>query len=317
MANKVIIIGSGMAGLTCARHLAESGLDVTVLDKGRGIGGRMATKRVTVGATQIGFDHGAQYATARDPDFQTLLNANNDACAVWQHNAVEAHFVGVPGMSALPRAMAQGLDVRQGVEVSSVRRESTAWVVEAGVNRFLADRVVLTVPAPQATELLGPGHPLAAPLQSVELAPCLTLMAAVSNSAPKPFMSHAHKTDALAWIAQNSSKPGRNAELTTWVAQASVAWSAAHLEEDAQAIAQHMLPLLCAALGIAATEILFATAHRWRFARVTKALGKPFLCDDTASLHVGGDWCLGPRVEAAFLSGRAIANNIVGLHHVE
>ena len=39
------VIGAGMAGLACARELAAKGFEVTVFDKGRGLGGRTATRR--------------------------------------------------------------------------------------------------------------------------------------------------------------------------------------------------------------------------------------------------------------------------------
>ena len=68
---KIIIIGAGMAGLTCARRLTYAGMDVRILDKGRGIGGRLATRRTDTGLT---FDHGAQYVTARGPGFQRTVN---------------------------------------------------------------------------------------------------------------------------------------------------------------------------------------------------------------------------------------------------
>ena len=70
-AKRCLIIGAGIAGLLAARTLQERGLQVTVLDKGRGVGGRMATRRIGSAV----FDHGAQFFTARDPRFQALVNS--------------------------------------------------------------------------------------------------------------------------------------------------------------------------------------------------------------------------------------------------
>lgn len=315
MSAGIVIIGAGMAGLACAQALAAAGHNSLILDKGRGLGGRMATRRVTLaagaGAGAVQFDHGAQYVTAKSPEFAGFLASLPGAAAAWEDGAAHAHYVGLPGMSGLPGAMAAGLDVRRGIEVTGLRREAHGWRVTAGALSFTATRVVLTVPAPQALPLIGAQHPIAASLAAIAMAPCLALMAAFPAGDPRPFVSRASPAHPLAWIAQDSTKPGRRTEVTTWVAQAGPAWSARHLEADPASLATRMLPLLCDEIGANPGAAVYAAAHRWRYARVTAPLGQPFLRSDDASLYLGGDWCLGPRVEAAWQSGRAIADDIL------
>jgi len=55
----IAVVGAGMAGITCARTLQQAGHQVTVFEKSRGLGGRMATRDSAFGS----FDHGAQYFT--------------------------------------------------------------------------------------------------------------------------------------------------------------------------------------------------------------------------------------------------------------
>lgn len=304
---RVAIIGAGMAGLACARRLSDAGVAAVVLDKGRGIGGRLATRR----RDRMQFDHGAQYVTACDADFAAVMHDLQRAGAVdiWHDGAGAQHIVGVPGMSALTRALAQELEVRQQAQVTALRPDMGRWAIQVGDSTETFDRIVITVPAPQVAGLLGQDHPLVVKLADVRFAPCLTLMAA--TDAPPPFITRRDADDPLAWIAQDNSKPGRPRQgATTWVAQANPAFSAAHLEEDAAATAARMVPLLCDRLGIAPDRITHASAHRWRFARVTTALGQPFMCvDDT--LFVGGDWCLGPTVEDAWRSGDAMGRAVL------
>ncbi len=312
MKHPVVIIGAGMAGLACARRLSRAGLSPLVLDKGRGIGGRMATRRVTLDSGEgLQFDHGAQYVTARDPEFAALLAEleTEGAAALWADGSGRSRWAGVPGMSGLSRALASGLDVRQSVEVTALRPDGAGWRLETRTGPVEAAAVVLTVPAPQAAALLGAGHPLAAPLASVRMEPCLTLMAAFPAEASRPFLSEASDTHPLAWIAQDSSKPGRPGAVTSWVAQAGPDWSAAHLEESPNDLGARLLPLLAERLGVDPAQACHVSAHRWRFARVGTALGAPFLSD--GSLWLGGDWSLGARVEAAWQSGTAIAEDFL------
>lgn len=303
----IVVIGSGIAGLACARRLADAGLSPIVLDKGRGIGGRVATRRA--GDTQ--FDHGAQYVTAQDARFAAVLHSleTTGALADWPDVTGRPRSVGTPGMSAIPKALGAGLDIRQGMQVTAIVPEGAAWALHLGDSILHAARVVVTVPAPQVAGLLGADHPLTAAVASVRLAPCLTLMAAID--APAPFASRQDRDDALTWIAQDNSKPARPQGLALWVAQAGEAFSHAHLDDDPAAIAAAMLPLLCDRLGVTTDRVTHAVAHRWRYARVTRPLGQTFLTDATGTLHLGGDWCIGPRVEAAWISGTAIAADIL------
>ena len=356
---EVIVVGAGMAGLACARALADHGVAVRVLDKGRGIGGRMATRRVALPGpdrqTELRFDHGAQYVTARDPGFAAVLDgaAAAGAAAVWDRTGPRPRFTGLPGMSGLARHLAAGVEVVQGAAVTGLRRTRAGWALHLGATVMTAPRVVLAIPAPQAAALLGaadvaPGGQaggqagrLLEALAGVRMAPCLTLMAAFpAGGAPDADLRDAGSPDTgpratsplgarflvdadhpLAWIARDSSKPGRTGSgpdagagtgtdaggVSGWVAQAGPAWSARHLDEAPDAIAARMLPLLAARLGLAPGAARHVAAHRWRYARVETPLGAPFLADAASGLWLAGDWCLGARVEAAWHSGRAVA----------
>jgi predicted NAD/FAD-dependent oxidoreductase len=207
--------------------------------------------------------------------------------------------------------MAEGLHIRPQVEVKTLRQDGSRWVLETTDGTIRAHRLVMTIPAPQAARLLGAGHPASARLETVEMAPCQTLMAAFPSVVPKPFASRASQSHPLAWIAQDSTKPGRNASATAWVAQASSDWSQQHLEEHQDTIAPLMLALLADVIGTDPRMAIHAAAHRWRYARVIKALGQPYLRSDDSTLWLGGDWCLRPRVEAAWESGDAIGRDLV------
>ena len=309
MKNQTIaIIGSGVSGLACAVKLKQAGLEPIVYDKGRNIGGRLATRRTT---NDLQFDHGAQYMTAKTAEFRRVLNAAqiNGMVGQWDFNN-RVRYVGMPGMNGLAKFMSVGLDVRQGVQVCSVDETADGYSIKTGNQTVSANKLVLTIPGPQIIELLGDQHPLTSELANVEIQPCLTLMVAFDSKAPIKFVARQESEDTISWLAMDSSKPGRTTQ-NCWVAHASPTWSAEFIEEEKSVIAERMLPLVCERLGVSTSNAIHSVAHRWRYALVTKPLGKPFVKNSNGSLYLGGDWCLDARVEAAWTSGNAIANEIL------
>ena len=168
------------------------------------------------------------------------------------------------------------------------------------------DRVAVALPSTQAEALLrAAGHPFADALLPVAVAPCWTLMLAFGATQAGPD-TLAPADGPVAWIARNASRPGRPASPDGWVANASPAWSRAHVEQPPDAVLPELQAAFAAATGIAATPV-HAAVHRWRHAQTEAPLGTACLWDAGAGLAVCGDWCLGARVEAAFDSGRAAA----------
>jgi predicted NAD/FAD-dependent oxidoreductase len=317
-AHSVAIIGAGITGLSAARALGAQGVQAVLYDKGRGIGGRVATRRVTLeGGGLVQFDHGAQFATAKGAGFASALQSIADAAVPWQTDDAaqsdRAQIIGKPAMSSLARALGQGAYVVQNAQVTGLHRPSGGpWQISfADGGRALAHRLVLTVPAPQLAALLGADHALVRAAGHVVMQPCLTLMMAALNSAAAPFTALRRPDHDLAWIAQDSSKDARPRTFTSWVAQAGLSFSMQHLEKPPAEIATLMQPMLCDALGISGADVVYTAAHRWRYARVQTPLGTAFLQDAQSGLYVGGDWCLGARIEAAWDSGVAIAADII------
>ena len=303
---KIAIIGSGVSGLACAARLAKAGLTPTVFDKGRGIGGRMATRRAESG---FQFDHGAQMIPCQNESFRAVLDAAKAAghVADWTTGDGGLKPVGTPGMTALAKFLAQGLDLQQGTEIRTVARTSEGWELSADHLLGTFDRVVCTAPVPQAIKLVG--HALSDPFDHVSYAPSLTLMVALNHPLDAPDTQSA-PNEALAWIAHDSAKPGRQTQ-NCWVAQAGADWSATHLELTKDEIATLMLDLFLTRHGLGAPDVAYATAHRWRYALVTKPLGQAFVTSADGTLYAGGDWCFGPNIEHAWQSGTAIANDIL------
>ncbi|MDG4648195.1 FAD-dependent oxidoreductase [Roseibacterium sp. SDUM158017] len=305
---RVLIVGAGLAGIACARRLRAAGIGVTLIDKGRGIGGRMASRRVELGTGRVYFDHGAQYLPDA-PEIDAMAAAAPEAVASWDVGDGQTCRVGVPRMSALPGALAAGLDVRQQIRVTGLVHDGAGFAVETDGGAYSATHVVLTVPAPQVAALVGAASAVAQAAAAAEMRPCLTLMAAFPRSSPAPFVTRRDAGRPLAWIAQDATKPGRTAALRTWVAQAGPDWSAARIDMDRARARDAMLGLLCEEIGADPADALHADVQGWRYGLVATPLGHPFVRD--GALYAGGDWCLGARASDAWRSGEAIADDML------
>jgi renalase len=314
------IIGAGLAGLACAKTLAAHGIAARLFDKGRAPGGRLATRRAEAEGRAFTFDHGAQYLTARSPLFRATLDALD--ALPWLGGEMR---VGVPRMSALPRALAEGLDVTLGREIVEIAGEPGAWMLRHAAPRRpgrppseeLAEcgpfeAVLVTAPSPQAAALLArPAPTLAQVVDLVDMAPCWTLMAAFPRRLDLPDQIRP-EAGAIASAVRDSSKPGRDAGSECWVVQASPGWTRDHLEQAEPVVRPALLNAFVGLAGQALPEPVFAAAHRWRFALVEKPLGAPCLWDPALGIGAAGDWCIAPRAEAAVMSGMALASALAG-----
>jgi hypothetical protein len=309
----IAIIGAGMAGLSCGLRLTELGQTVRLFDKGRAAGGRMATRRATTASGPAQFDHGAQFFTARDATFAAMtarLIATGAAMA-WPA-AGSACSVGAPGMSAVCKALAAGLDIGVQRRALAPQPDGEGWAIpfEDGGREGPFDAVIIATPAEQAVELLAPAPLFAAQAAAARTAPCWALMCAFPHGASDDLPEATRlATGPIAWLAVDSAKPGRPAGLACLVAHASAAWSCAHLEWAPEQAAAALLAALAAhAPGLPDPVLL--QAHRWRYAMVEQPAATPFAWDADARIGACGDWRIGPRVESAFVSGRLMAEAI-------
>jgi len=314
-AKSIAIIGAGMAGLSCATRLSAAGHAVDLFDKGRGPGGRMATRRAEVDGETLHFDHGAQYLTAKDKRFAKQVAEWEAAGVVARWPAAgEGAFVGVPGMNAPIKAMAAELNVRFGKRVEAFGQSGGGWRLDGeDMPRELFDTILVAVPAEQAGPLLTAHAPAMADIANQAIAdPCWTVMVSFAGKVDHPDIIR--DAGAIGWAARNSAKPGREGS-ECWVVQASPDWSRAYLEDTPEAVITLLLASMELTMGESTMrgklpEVRHATAHRWRYAR-SGAAGEGALWD--AETHIGacGDWLIGPRIEDAFLSGFELAEKVL------
>ncbi|SIN61425.1 hypothetical protein SAMN02745824_0881 [Parasphingorhabdus marina DSM 22363] len=309
---RIAIIGSGLSGLAAAERLVSGGHEVELFDKARGPGGRMSTRRVDIEGKPVGFDHGAQYFTARNPAFRKIVagwEAENTV-QPWPAAGTDA-WVGSPAMNTPVKKLASNHQINWSTRITGLARTENRWQLQCPEDSLQTwfDAVVIAIPAEQAADLLAPWHAEFAGLaRSTPSAPCWTVMIAFDRSLETEQVTF-RDDPVLGWAARNSDKPGR-AETESWVLQASPAWSADHLEDETADVTARLVKRFEELSGTSLPRPVFQTAHRWRFARSggTEFTG---LYDPRLRLGVCGDWLIGPRVECAWLSGNALGEMVI------
>jgi len=322
-----VVVGAGISGLLAAKTLDEKGWTVTVLDKSRGVGGRMATRRVGEG----NFDHGAQFFTVRGERFAGLVEDWREAgvAAEWTRGFADSEgrpnedghprYRGAEGMTSIPKYISRGLDVRTGERVVRVDNNEDGWeiVCESG-SRVAGNALVLTAPVPQALDLVSSGSyslPDGARrhLEAVSYDPCLALMILLDDSTGVPEPGGMQiRGEPLDWISDNRRKGISEAPAVT--VHAGPEWSRSHFEDDEMEITESMISRASNRLGTdLAPAVVETSLARWRYSWVANPHPEPCLVvSDDPPLVFCGDAFGQPKVEGAALSGLAAADHLLG-----
>lgn len=316
-----IIVGAGIAGLLAAQRLREYHIDVTLLEKSRGYGGRMASKK----KGEAIFDIGAQFMTTRDRVFRERVEKwlSNKEVLPWYRGPLgNMRYVGSDGIDTPTRRIGADLNVRLSERVTRLERTGNGWKVYAvpygseTEKSYEADWLILTPPVPQSLDLIFDSgleidYDEEDELRKIDYLRCITVCAILNGPAglPNPGgMDLNH--ESLRWISDNSSKkvspvPG-SLTIHTSTRFAQAYWDAPQ-EKKIQAVLEAAQPFLKA-------DVVEAFTHRWRYSepiRIYKEkqpFRKPFFLDEKLQLGMCGDAFNGPRIEAAALSGMELAS---------
>lgn len=332
----VIVIGAGMAGLICAQKLKQAGLDVTIVEKSAGVGGRMATRRLQ--GTWV--DHGAQLISVKSDSFGRFIRKLKEKHIVqeWTRDVYQLSASGLfppdadnrhtryccpMGMTAIAKYLGSELAIINNTRIIGVNYKEAKWQLVTDRQDILETKaIVSTIPAPQFLplfeEVLASAPSFLQALQSVKFAPSVTIMAGynASNSVPVEWQAIRCVNDPiLDWISYDSSKHSEKAVQPVFVLQSTAEFAKQSMEEPDLEIAGK--PLLNQAGKLLAKWLAnpeWWQVHRWRYAIAEESLGVSCLSTSIPlSLVCAGDWCAGKNIEAAYHSGLAAAESAIEL----
>jgi renalase len=331
----VAIIGAGIAGLVCAQQLSQAGYSVKIIEKSRGLGGRVATRRLQDTCA----DHGACYIKPKGEQMTRLIDllSQHEVIRAWEgifleksislsHNVTSSpaqlRYIAPQGMSTIAKFLAQGLDIALnqraiGVNLTSDNHWSVTLEASNEQITIIAKALVVAIPAPQALALLGSivDSIFLDKLRSVDFVPSIAVMAGYNpETLPLPEWNAItfDKDSVLGWIGFDSRKRLK-AEQPVFVVQSSADFAQKHLEsEDLQSLGKQMLQIA----GDSMKLDWFKTpewmqVHRWRYAFASTPLPDSFLSADSSSpLVCCGDWCGGNLIPGAMDSGSSAAHHL-------
>jgi renalase len=307
------------------------------LERSRGVGGRCATRRV-LGQP---IDHGLSFLHGSDAGFVSAIRDVPGASLVegWPHRVEgrgapclpkayghgEVRLAYAEGLTAFPKALAQGVDVRFGLEATRLAEIPGGVRIATGEQPPIdAASVVLALPAPSSRRLLESLDPegresraVRSLLAQVGAQACLTVLAGYPLSVPPPPWDVLYPEDSqsIQLVSQDSTKrpdPG----FLVLVVQAKPCWSLAHLDGSDDEWTAGILQEAARVVGPWAGAPTWSQGHRWRFARAdgASALSRPLgirLPRGGRVVITGESFAPGGGVEAAWLAGNACARRLI------
>ena len=320
-----------MAATTLQRH----GMQVTVVDKGYGIGGRLASRSVAASSEEGDkgfFDYGTQYLTASHPQFQRWVDEwlRLGWLRIWSDGFYDANgqyrrserpfYCGVSGNRSLAQQLAKDLDVRNQTRIVQFRWQDSAWTaISATGDEFRSDALLLTSPVPQTLQLLEDSEISLPPeqrpqLEQVTYRRCIAVLVVLEQNSkiPQPGGIRFDDDGPLIWAASNTQK-GISPHRPSVTLHASHEFSLRHWDDDHGAIAH----LLCeAASPWLGSAVVAYHVHRWKYSQpqilypdaFASIVGKgPLLLAGDAFQAVE----TASSVERGSLSGLAAANHLL------
>lgn len=312
-----------------AQVLKAQGIQALLIDKGRSVGGRMATRRIGDGIA----DHGAQFCSVRTAEFGSYVHqwVAQGLLKVWDYDWMQGslpprnlqgyeRYIAPQGMNQIAKALANGLQVVLNQQVKSLQLGQGVWQVTClSGSVYKANSILLTAPVPQSLALLDTGWVALTPedravLDAITYFPCLCGLFWVEGDSNLPehgaLQRPAHE---IPWIVDNLKKglqtSGRILTLHASPEYSEKNW---HLEDTVtlNAFETAIVPFLKPG-----TRILEAQIKRWRYAMPVTTYPEPFFqADMTPPLVFAGDAFGGPRVEGAAISGLAAGERLARLH---
>ncbi len=331
------IIGAGISGLTAGRLLARAGHEVTIFEKSRGYGGRMATRYAGEGLSAK-LDHGLNYFTAELPIFRQFANellekgliqpwgkrfAGFDGETLLEKDPTippVSYYTSINGMNKIGKYLSRWVDVRTGTKVGGLtyiganRSRKRSWMINLTTSEVMGvDAVIIALPAPQAYGILGTTTDevntlkIVRQIDEIHYKAAFSLMVGYGRNGLPEWDGIVCRNSILDFVSNEATK--RKEQECTFVLQATDEFTREHKNSDPDTVKKMMLTEFAKVTGGWSTNPEWHQLHFWRYSRARKSLELPYILheDDENPLALIGDYFYGNTVEHAYQSGYLLA----------
>ncbi len=333
-----MVVGAGLAGLTCARQLQQQGYKVILLDKSRGVGGRIATRRID----NTPVDRGLFFLELQGQHTQKLIEQlrQQNIIQLWHGRFCQLNkednlqpiesvdrYIAPAGINAIAKYLARDLEIKKPCRAIAIEptKNNTWLIIAEDGSQIRGKAIVMAIPAPQAVDILtSMGDRLSClikPLRSVKFHPCITVTVGYDDKylsdLPAWEVLKIDTDEHLRWIILDSSKRD-NIQQPVFVLHSSPQFADKHLDANKTNLESAGNTILDRATSVLSwlQSPQWMQVHRWRYAIPSQAIAAPFIAtNNPLPLVCCGDWCNGQGLESALISGLASAKELQRMYH--
>ncbi len=323
----IAIIGAGLSGLVLA-DLLRNHCNITIFEKARGVGGRLATRYNEIGHQ---FDIGAQFFIAKSNQFKQYISSfiEKKLLVPWEGKFIEIdrdrtlretrwydafpHYVASPKMTSWCKALATDHQLHLSTRICNIISDQGVHYLKTheGVVYGPYIGVLLAIPVAQAIELLPKTTHYLPQLNRYSMMGCFSLMLGFSEKLPIDFCAALVKNSDISWISNNATRPGGNKRPPSLTVLSTNIFADSHAESDHSKVMEYLENVTFNVLkSYNFPSITYRDIHHWHYANMKKVIGPSSFFDSNHFIGVCGDWCHQGLVEAAYLTAHDLSERI-------
>jgi len=327
------IIGASISGLIAGKRLAQAGHDVTVIEKSRALGGRLATHKLD----GINLDYGLSHFEVETNTFQTYVDELLDegSAEIWTEefslhdgenfyeidpNAQsQNHYISTDGMQSIPKELSRWVDVKSKEKAGGLtyigpdRSKKRSWMINlTDISVFECDAVIIATPAVEAYGVLQTvqnrteTRRIIRYIDEVMYDSSFSLIATFDHEIPD-WKGIVCEKSPLKWISNESSK--QDTDKTALLMQSTHDFFHKNAQSDDEKVIEQMLEETSDIVGPWVLQAQSTYLHRWKYFTTRNPINEYFmeLEMEDAPLALIGDYLGGKTLENAFISGYNLA----------